>query len=76
MSQPTADNGGVSRRSEPRPSPTPPVTSCAVSEIIGSYTRGLYRLDLRREANIRMADDEAHRDLKLNKRRPKVGCDR
>ena len=51
------------------------VTSCAVSEIIGSYTRGLYRLDLRREANIRMADDEAHRDLKLNKRRPEVGRD-
>ena len=22
-----------------------------------------------------MADDEAHRDLDVNKRRPKVGCD-
>ena len=29
---------------------------------------------MRREANIRMADDEPHRDLKKNKRRPKVGC--
>ena len=29
---------------------------------------------MRREANIRMADDEPHRDLKKKKRRPKVGC--
>ena len=29
---------------------------------------------MRREANIRMADNEAHWDLKQNKRRPEVGC--
>ena len=29
---------------------------------------------MRREANIRMADNEAHRDLKQNKRRLEVGC--
>ena len=45
------------------------------SEIIGSYTKELYRLDLRRCGHIRMADDKAHRDLEHKKRRPEVGCD-
>ena len=45
-----------------------------LSEIVGSYTKELYRLDVRRCGHIRMADDEAHRDLKQNKRRPEVGC--
>ena len=47
---------------------------CCFQRLPVLYTRGLYRLDLRREANIRMADNEAHRDLKQNKRRLEVGC--